>query len=75
MNAKRICRRFFGRGLKGTLALVVRGFIGFLFITWVLLGSWLCLHSEYGWGEAVRIVAINVTSVVTTTGVALGGNN
>lgn len=50
----------------------VRGFIGFLLITWVLVGTWLCLHSEYGWWEAFRIVAVNVTSVVTTTGVALG---
>ena len=50
----------------------VRGFIGFLLITSLLVGTWLCLHSQYGWWEAFRIVAVNVTSVVTTTGVALG---
>ncbi|MGF6398541.1 trk system potassium uptake protein TrkH [Pseudomonas frederiksbergensis] len=50
----------------------VRGFIGFLLITWLLFGTWLCLNSEYGWWDAFRIVAVNVTSVVTTTGVALG---
>ncbi|VVO34006.1 TrkH family potassium uptake protein [Pseudomonas fluorescens] len=50
----------------------VRGFIGFLVITWLLLGTWLCFNSDYGWWEAFRIVAVNVTSVVTTTGLALG---
>lgn len=50
----------------------VRGFLVFLIVTWLLVGTWLCRHSDYGWWEAVRIVAVNVTSVVTTTGVALG---
>ncbi|WP_095146583.1 TrkH family potassium uptake protein [Pseudomonas sp. Irchel s3b6] len=50
----------------------VRGFIGFLVITWLAFGTWLWLHSDFGWWDAFRIVAVNVTSVVTTTGVAVG---
>ncbi|MCJ8169021.1 TrkH family potassium uptake protein [Atopomonas sediminilitoris] len=50
----------------------VRGFLSFLLITWVLLGTWLSAHSEHAWWDALRIVAVNVTSVVTTTGFALG---
>ena len=50
----------------------VRGFIGFLVFAWLAVGTWLCLHSDYGWWDAFRIVAVNVTSVVTTTGVAVG---
>ncbi|KAI3486829.1 hypothetical protein L1887_49624 [Cichorium endivia] len=48
----------------------VRGFIGFLIVTWLAVGTWLCFHSDYGWWDAFRIVAVNVTSVVTTTGIA-----
>lgn len=50
----------------------VRGFIGFLLLTWLVFGTWLWLNSDYAWLEAFRIVAVNVTSVVTTTGFALG---
>ncbi|WCD82115.1 TrkH family potassium uptake protein [Pseudomonas sp. TUM22785] len=50
----------------------VRGFIGFLVITWLLFGTWFWANSENSWLDAVRIVAVNVTSVVTTTGIALG---
>ena len=50
----------------------VRGFCAFLLVTWVLLALWLTLHSEHAWWDALRIVAVNVTSVVTTTGFALG---
>ena len=50
----------------------VRGFIGFLIFTWLAVGTWLCFHSDYGWWDAFRIVAVNVTSVVTTTGIAVG---
>lgn len=50
----------------------VRGFIGFLMLTWLIFGTWLWLHSDNAWLDAVRIVAVNVTSVVTTTGFALG---
>ncbi|PTS83601.1 potassium transporter TrkH [Pseudomonas sp. HMWF032] len=50
----------------------VRGFLGFLVVTWLVFGTWLWLHSDNSWLDAFRIVAVNVTSVVTTTGVALG---
>jgi len=50
----------------------VRGFIGFLLGTWLVFGTWLWLNSENSWLDAFRIVAVNVTSVVTTTGFALG---
>ena len=50
----------------------VRGFIGFLLVTSLAVGTWLYLHSDYGWWDAFRIVAVNVTSVVTTTGIAVG---
>ena len=50
----------------------VRGFVGFLVLTWLIFGTWLWLHSDNDWLDAVRIVAVNVTSVVTTSGFALG---
>lgn len=50
----------------------VRGFVGFLLLTWLVFGTWLWANSENAWLDALRIVAVNVTSVVTTTGVALG---
>lgn len=49
----------------------VRGFLGFLLVTWLVFGTWLWLHSDNSWLDAFRIVAVNVTSVVTTTGFAL----
>ncbi|MDE3740061.1 MULTISPECIES: TrkH family potassium uptake protein [Pseudomonas] len=50
----------------------VHGFIGFLVVSWLLVGTWLWAHSDNSWLDAVRIVAVNITSVVTTTGFALG---
>ncbi|WP_212630314.1 TrkH family potassium uptake protein [Pseudomonas sp. KB-10] len=50
----------------------VRGFVGFLLLTWLVFGTWLWINSDYTWLDAFRIVAVNVTSVVTTTGFALG---
>ncbi|WP_339522272.1 TrkH family potassium uptake protein [Pseudomonas sp. EA_35y_Pfl2_R111] len=50
----------------------VRGFLGFLLATWLVFGTWLWLHSDNSWLDAFRVVAVNVTSVVTTTGFALG---
>lgn len=50
----------------------VRGFIGFLLVTSLAVGTWLHFHSDYEWWDAFRIVAVNVTSIVTTTGVAVG---
>ncbi|WP_439858901.1 TrkH family potassium uptake protein [Pseudomonas sp. MBLB4136] len=50
----------------------VRDFLAFLLLTSLVVGTWLWLHSQYSWLDAFRIVAVNVTSVVTTTGFALG---
>jgi trk system potassium uptake protein TrkH len=62
------------RGNRGALVKdhQVRGFIGFLLVTSLAVGTWLCFHSDYRWWDAFRIVAVNVTSVVTTTGIAVG---
>ncbi|HSC85468.1 MAG TPA: TrkH family potassium uptake protein [Pseudomonas sp.] len=50
----------------------VRGLLGFLLLSWLVVGTWLWAHSNNAWLDAVRIVALNITSVVSTTGVALG---
>ena len=50
----------------------VRGFLGFLLITCLGFATWLWLHSDNAWLDAVRIVTVNVVSVVTTSGFALG---
>ena len=50
----------------------VRGFIGFLLLAWLVFATWLWINSDHAWLDALRIVAVNVTSVVTTTGFALG---
>ena len=50
----------------------VQGLIGMLLITWLVLGSWYWATTDLHWLDALRHVAFNVTSVVTTTGFALG---
>lgn len=50
----------------------VRGFLGFLLFTCLGFGTWLWLNSEHAWLDAVRIVSVNVVSIVSTTGYALG---
>ncbi|OEC35357.1 trk system potassium uptake protein TrkH [Pseudomonas cuatrocienegasensis] len=62
------------RGNFGALARdqQVRGFLGILLACWLLLGTWYCLTTELHWLEAVRHVAVNTTSIMTTTGFALG---
>ena len=50
----------------------VRGFFSVLLSAWLLLGTWYCLTTELHWLEAVRHVAVNTTSIMTTTGFALG---
>lgn len=50
----------------------VRGFLGLLVFTWLVMGTWYAFNSNLSWPDAFRIVAVNVTSVVTTTGFALG---
>jgi len=50
----------------------VRGFLGFLTVTCLAFATWLHLNSGHAWFDALRIVSLNVVSVVTTTGFALG---
>ncbi|WP_397449217.1 TrkH family potassium uptake protein [Pseudomonas sp. NA-150] len=50
----------------------VRGFIGLLLVTWLVLGTWYWATTDLPWYDALRHVALNVTSVVTTTGFSLG---
>ncbi|CAD5376921.1 Trk system potassium uptake protein TrkI [Pseudomonas sp. OF001] len=50
----------------------VRGFLGFLLVTCLGFATWLWFNSEHAWLDALRIVTVNVVSVVTTTGFALG---
>jgi trk system potassium uptake protein TrkH len=50
----------------------VRGFIKVLLISWLALASWYTLTTELHWLEALRHVAVNITSVMTTTGFAVG---
>ncbi|MET1078453.1 MAG: TrkH family potassium uptake protein [Pseudomonas sp.] len=50
----------------------VRGFFGLLLSSWLVLGTWYWLTTELHWLEAVRHVAVNTTSIMTTTGLALG---
>jgi len=53
----------------------VRDFVAYLVAIWLAFGTWLWLNSEHAWLDAVRIVAVNVTSIATTTGFALGDYN
>jgi trk system potassium uptake protein TrkH len=50
----------------------VRGFLGLLVTTCLMFSVWFWLHSDHDFLDAFRIVTLNVISVVTTTGYALG---
>ncbi|WP_454255597.1 TrkH family potassium uptake protein [Pseudomonas sp. Marseille-Q8238] len=50
----------------------VRGFILILLSCWLVLGTWYWATTDLHWLEAVRHVAVNTTSILTTTGFALG---
>jgi trk system potassium uptake protein TrkH len=50
----------------------VRGFLTVLLTSWVALASWYILTSELHWLDALRLVAVNITSVMSTTGFAVG---
>jgi trk system potassium uptake protein TrkH len=50
----------------------VRGFLGMLVLTCLMFSAWFWLHSDHDFFDALRIVTLNVVSVVTTTGYALG---
>lgn len=63
------------RASHGDLAAVwrdtqVRGFVKFLAVISLLLAVWLSATRDVSFLEALRMVAFNVTSVVTTTGFA-----
>ena len=48
----------------------IRGFIGFLVVTSVLMAWWLMAQRDIGFFEALTLTSFNITSVVTTTGFA-----
>ncbi|MDH0647471.1 TrkH family potassium uptake protein [Pseudomonas sp. GD03858] len=50
----------------------VQGLLLMLVATWLVLGTWYWATTNLHWLDALRHVALNVTSVVTTTGFALG---
>ncbi|WP_110947447.1 TrkH family potassium uptake protein [Pseudomonas bohemica] len=50
----------------------VQGFIGLLLVTWLVMTVWYWATTNLPWYDALRHVALNVTSVITTTGFALG---
>jgi trk system potassium uptake protein TrkH len=50
----------------------VRGFLTILLSTWVVLGTWYYLTTDMPFWDAIRHVAFNTTSIMTTTGLALG---
>lgn len=50
----------------------VQGLLGMLVVTWLVLGTWYWYTTNLHWLDALRHVALNVTSIVTTTGFALG---
>ncbi|WP_299729168.1 TrkH family potassium uptake protein [uncultured Endozoicomonas sp.] len=67
----------FVRGMRGEIDCLykdtqVQAFIGFLVCVWLVLGTWLCFHSQYSFFESLTLVSFNTTSTVTTTGYAYG---
>ncbi|MDH4558053.1 TrkH family potassium uptake protein [Pseudomonas sp. BN417] len=50
----------------------VRGFLGLLVVIWLVLGTWYWLTTQLHWLDALRHVAVNTTSILSTTGFALG---
>ena len=43
----------------------VQGLIGVLLVTWLVLGTWYWATTDLHWLDALRHVALNVTSIVT----------
>jgi trk system potassium uptake protein TrkH len=50
----------------------VRGFLLLLLGSWLVLTCWKWASSDLHWLDALRHVAVNITSIMTTTGFALG---
>lgn len=49
----------------------VRGYLQFLLVVSLALSLWLTWHSDYDFWTALRLSAVNIVSVVTTTGFAV----
>ncbi len=62
------------RGNRGALLKdqQVQGFLVLLLVMWLVMTAWYWATTDLPWYDALRHVALNVTSVVTTTGFALG---
>ena len=50
----------------------VRGFLLLLVGSWFVLAGWKWLTTDLYWLDALRLVAVNITSIMTTTGFAVG---
>lgn len=50
----------------------VRGFLLMLTCTCLLMSLWLWNKTDYAWHDALRLATVNVVSIVTTTGYAVG---
>ncbi|MBL0951776.1 MAG: TrkH family potassium uptake protein [Pseudomonas sp.] len=51
----------------------VQGFLLLLVSSWFVLAGWKWLTTDLYWLDALRLVAVNITSIMTTTGFAVGG--
>ena len=50
----------------------VRGFLLLLVGSWFVLAGWKWFTTDLYWLDALRLVAVNITSIMTTTGFAVG---
>jgi trk system potassium uptake protein TrkH len=50
----------------------VRGFLVLLLGSWLVLTGWKWVSTDLHWLDALRHVAVNITSIMTTTGFAVG---
>ncbi|WAJ35906.1 TrkH family potassium uptake protein [Pseudomonas sp. GOM7] len=50
----------------------VRGFLLLLVGSWLILACWKWFTTDLHWFDALRLVAVNITSIMTTTGFAVG---
>lgn len=50
----------------------VHGFLLLLVGSWFVLAGWKWLTTDLFWLDALRLVAVNITSIMTTTGFAVG---
>ncbi len=50
----------------------VHGFLLLLLGSWLVLACWKWMTTDLYWLDALRLVAVNITSIMTTTGFAVG---